>query len=241
MEINMDIDQDYHSDNNSEQSIIADAENLDHTDKNGLVNHDYKLTDDTEYSNGWSPENEATLKKWLTSITQATYIHQNVLDNKRNIYNRILVVSLIISSIGTIASAVSTTSLALESNKILLLILNSILFGINVLITVLNGTIKLYNFDEDIKIFSMYIEKLDQFYSLIISQILLDTSLRQNAKKFIEINNKTYTTLIQQSPSIKSSVYRKYRSKYDDYRRNQKLDFKSQTLDDINGEFIQFN
>lgn len=226
----------------NEHSIILDIERLEENDNNKMSEDDkYQLSDHYDYPNGWTPQNEATLKKWLISITQATDIYQSVLDDKKNIYNKILVISLIIIFIGTVISAILTVFSGIDKYKTLILILNAIGFVINGIVTILNGTIKIYNFDEDIKIFSTYIERLDQFYSTIVAQILLDSSLRKNAKEFIEINNKTYITLIQTAPYIKSSIYRKYKSKYDEYRDNKKLDFKSQTLNDMNGEFVEFN
>lgn len=226
----------------NEHCVTLEVENIEPNNDNKMNEEDeYQLSDHDDYPNDWTPQNEATLKKWLVSITQATDIYQNVLDDKKNIYNKILVVSLIIIFIGTVISAISTVFSGVDKYKTLVLVLNAIGFGINGIVTILNGTIKIYNFDEDIKIFSAYIERLDQFYSPIVAQVLLDPSLRKNAKEFIEVNNKTYVTLIQTAPYIKSSTYRKYKSKYDEYRDNQKLDFKSQTLNDMNGGLVEFN
>ena len=186
--------------------------------------------------NNWSPANTDVLRTWKISLAKTSFIYQYVLDSTKNKLDKLLIFALILSVISTIFSGISTISLTVntkitiitnnsttemsmnnQSYKTLALVINIILFVFTALISLSNGIIKIYKYDETVAQISSYIERLDQIYSVIANELILPDILREDAVTFIKRENDNYLKLLQQSPNIDKTMEHNAILKYNVY------------------------
>lgn len=207
------------SNHKSMESNDDKSSNKDNTDNNNI-----------KISNGWTAQNNQTLRAWKTSLAKASFIYEYVLEEDRNQLNKILICSLIISTLSTVISGISTIALTVGDDKpeykTTALVINSILILLGALTTALTGAIKIYKLDDIVASISSYIVKIDQIYSEIANQLVLPDALRENAITFIKKESENYLNLIKQSPNIESSKEREAIKKYNEFLEDDCLNFK---------------
>lgn len=193
-----------------------------------------------KHDNNWTNINNETLRSWKISLSKASFIYQTIFDKYKKKLDTILILSLIISTICTVLSAISSLSLTTD-NKIYVYIslaINILIFILNGSITILNGAMKIYKYDESLTSLSSYLEKIDQLYSTISSELVLPPSLREDAVDFIKREHDAYLTLIKQSPNINTSDHSFALKLYNEYLQNQNTNFKLSQLSN-NDEVIE--
>lgn len=178
--------------------------------------------------NNWTDANTSTLRNWKQSLAKASFMYQYVLEGAKNKLNNILLIALILSTASSVISGISSLALTVDnpSYKLAALIINIIVFIISVLITFLNGAIKIYKWDEIVTNYTAYIEKMDQLYSIIAHELVLPSALRDNAVDFIKTQGEIYLNLIRQSPDIDSSLYREANKEYIKFLQDDTISFK---------------
>lgn len=171
-------------------------------------------------ANNWTEENIQTVKAWLNTLTEASFICSIVLTKYQHRLNRCLIVALIFSSIATIITGISSLSLTVDTKtyNIISLALNIFLFILTALITIINGSIKILKFDDLIASLSSYIEKADCFRTTLISQLILPDDLRDDAINFIKVNSTTYTTLLGIIPNISPADYIEAKNQFGQFK-----------------------
>ena len=180
---------------------------------------------DTQIFNHWTDLNTNTIKTWKDMVARMLFVYHFIMDMYQRKLNRILVASLILSSIATVLSAVSTLSLT-TNEAIYLYIALAINICVTILsawITILGGVIKIYKLDEIVSSYVSYINKLDIFYLSVSQQLLLPPSLREDAILFIQRENNTYNEIIKQSPSIDMSEQINALKEYQKYLNDKTL------------------
>ena len=189
-----------------------------------------KKDNNIKISNGWTSQNTQTLRAWKTSLAKASFIYEYVLEEDRNRLNKILILSLIISTLSTVISGISTIALTVGDDKpeykTTALVINSILILLGALTTALTGTIKIYKLDDIVASISSYIVKIDQIYSEVANQLVLPDALREDAITFIKKESENYLNLIKQSPNIESSKEHEAVKKYNEFLEDEGLNFK---------------
>lgn len=179
-------------------------------------------------TNNWSESNATTLRNWKQSLSKASFIYQYVLEGSKTTLNRVMMTALLLSTISTVISGISTMALTVDkpTYKLIALIINIVLFVISALLSFLNGAVKIYKWDEIVASYTSYIEKMDQIYSVIASQLVLPPNLREDALTFIKNQSETYLNLIRQSPDIDSSLYRTANKAYAKFLQDDGVNFK---------------
>lgn len=126
----------------------------------------------------------------------------------------------------SLRGSTNTTTTENSTYKTTALIINAIIFFLSAVITVLNGIIKIYRLDEIISTVTSYIEKIDQIYSKIASELILPEALREDAITFIKRESDNYLKLIQQSPNIDKSIERNAIHQYNKYLEDTGMNFR---------------
>ncbi len=211
--------------------IEIDKKKTDSTNKSRESNDDNsRKNNNTKITNNWTPRNTQTLRAWKTSLAKASFIYEYVLEGDKNRLNRILIYSLIISTISTVISGISTIALTVGDDKpaykTTALVINALLILLGALTTALTGAIKIYKLDDIVASITSYIVKIDQIYSEISNQLVLPDALREDAITFIKKESENYLNLIKQSPDIESSKEHAAVKKYNEFLEDEKLNFK---------------
>lgn len=170
---------------------------------------DAKDTDTTKSTdNNWTEANVNTLRAWKASLKEALFIYNYVMEKLKKKLNRIKVSLLFFSIITTLISAIATYALTDSSNQtnvIISLVITILTTVIGAITSFLNGFIKIYNLDELVQSYTVYIERMDTIYSDIASELVLPILLREDAFDFIKREHEVYSNLIKNSPEIESS------------------------------------
>jgi hypothetical protein len=155
--------------------------------------------------------------------------------------NRILMASLIFSTISSVISGVSTAVLTVDnpSYKTAGLVINGVIFCLSCVLTLLTGIIKIYKLDEHTTSYSTYIERIDQLYSKISSELVLPASLREDAAVFIKRENDNYLALIMQNPEIDASLYSEGIKKYTEFLSDNNTNLKFSQMNKNNDSIIE--
>jgi len=171
---------------------------------------------DDMVTNNWTVTNMTTVKGWKSSLAKASFIYQEVLEGDRNKLNRIGTLTLILSAILTVLTAVSSVlvRIDIEGYELATQIITVVSFVITALLTILGGMLKIYKWDKNVATYTGYIAQLDGLYSIIASQLILPSSLRMDALTLIRAHNESYTNIMKQSPNINASTYRAASRKY---------------------------
>lgn len=193
-----------------------------------------------ETINNWTETNINTLKTWKESLTKSAFIYQIILEKYKTRLNRILLSTLIFSLINMLLSGLSSLSLTINDQLYIKIAfgINIVTFIINTIISALNGTIKIYKYDEIVTNITAYVEKLDNLYTYISSQLILPNQLREDAIEFIKKQNDNYLSLLRISPEIHRSEYDMANKKYMKFLDDDSINFKCSEKYKNNDEVI---
>ena len=185
--------------------------------KSGNINNDNVITN-------WTEANINTLRAWKASLREAIFIYNYVMEKLKKMLNRIKVVLLIFSTLTTLISAIATyalTDTTNYNNVIISLVITILTTLIGAIMSFLNGFIKIYNLDELVQSYTLYIERMDTIYSDISSELILPVALREDAFEFIKREHEIYLNLIKNSPEIDSSENSKALKAYHSYLEDE--------------------
>jgi hypothetical protein len=168
---------------------------------------------------GWNDANEDTIKDLQNNISKSSFVYSELMDHNEGRVQMTLVVTLIVGALMTLLAAVSvavsvfggvetTTQQSptswVEWTTFAFNIL--MLFGAGV-VTVFNGLVKIYSWDEKFKELTRFVEKLDSQWHVFDTELKMPPEYRQNAKDFIIRANADYSHLMQQCPHISVQEY----------------------------------
>lgn len=207
-----------------------------------------EIKDDTE--NEIAPKDEKcetdvelnpidTLRSWKLSLSKALFIYDEVSHIVSRRLNNISLSILIIGSISSIISGIGALTLSVDDARYQIVgtVINCVVFVLSVIITSLQGIIKIYNLSENLNNYSTYYEKLDHMYSLIANYLALPKNVRGDPVEFIKKESENYLELIRQSPRIDSKYHRIAEEKYNrfivDDCINYKLAWKLKSTDQM--------
>ena len=210
-----------HVQNSVQNSMQNSVRGSDHSDIS------IKNSDENIVINGWTQENEETVKKWQTDIEKSAFVYGEILLNNSKNMERVLVLTLVISTLMTLLSALAVTLGPLDFKWVVLAFDIVILFGSSI-VAVMSGLIKIYGWDETIKKLTRFVQKLDSNWFVFETELSMAPVHRTNADDFLQRADGQYMYLMQQCPPISGEDYseanRKYKERlFDDYMWSQKF------------------
>ena len=203
-----------------ETNILIDENNNDYQNSQSVSSSKNNIY------NNWTESNVQTLRDWKTSTYKASFIFETILEKYRVKINKFLLWSLICSTISTILSAISSTVLAVNNTLVWVSLgFNIGIFILNGIVTILNGGLEIYKWNEKVEHISKHIEKLDNFYSEISSELVLPDNLRLDAINFIKKYDTMYVNIMRQRPDISTSEYIDSNKKYSEFIKGNTINY----------------
>lgn len=160
--------------------------------------------------NQWTEDNIKTVKTWKISTEYDAYIYKRVLQNYKKLLNRAFKCILILTTFSTIINSVAA-ALGIGEDptyRYAVIAINILLAILSAIATAITGWVKIEKWDETVTNISTYLTKLDNFYSTIINQLVLDDKLRMDATEFIKKESTNYINIKKDDPDITPGDYR---------------------------------
>ena len=161
---------------------------------------------DKTHANGWTTRNVATLTKWQDEISDSSYVYQIVIDRYKTTLLHISIAALMCTSISAFIT-LGRYGVSLSNQHITNIILNTLVAMFSIAATILLEIYRLLNFENESDKMLTHVVLLDQFYGKLRSQLLLHSSLRENAGDLLTREAETYATLMN-GPNILISHYK---------------------------------
>lgn len=178
-------------------------------------------------NNDWTVSNEKTVRDWIRSLIKTSFVYDCVLEKKKKMYDRLLIISLIVSSLTTLFSTLIASIEGATNNEDNLTFSGSIvMLFLSFLSTVILGTIKIKNYSQSTVELTSYIREIDRFFNRLKLVLLLPCDFRENAVKFIAREAKTYTSIMNNTPNLYPSELQKAEEDYIKFIRNQSKRYK---------------
>lgn len=162
--------------------------------------------------NGWTKENQDTIKTWQDDIRKSVFIYQSYLDNTSRNLNISLTISLIVGALMTLSNILNVL-LGILGIRWVSLGFSSFSFICGAIITIITGLIKLNGWENRILVLSKYIQVLESAWFVIYKE-LTKTTDRQNARDFIERTGEEYLFLMRSGPPLDFKNYEIFNMKY---------------------------
>jgi hypothetical protein len=168
-----------------------------------LTRHNVQYQD----NKNWDTENVQTIRKWQREIEKSSFIYGMILENTDRTLMRILAMTLVIS---TVCALLSTISASLDGDKYKSIIFsfNIILAVLSSIILILNGLIRIYGWDDDVKNISKFVEKLYDRWIVFETELTVPANQRHDGIEFIKKHDGLHITLMQQAPYVPHSKYK---------------------------------
>jgi len=217
---------DNHTDDVDNQSDDQsnETDNTDDTDETDEADGNSK---DIIIHNSWTTKNIKTVQEWESIAEKSVFTHNILLEKYNKKVGQALISVLIFGSLATLLSCISSTISAISSTSSMDTIFRWIVFGINVaifilsaVVTIINGIIKIRKWNTIVADISAFIEKMDAFYMIVSSILLLQDTLRPDAIDFIKKEYTTYLNIMKSKPEISQSDYNSAEKKYGKYVEN---------------------
>jgi len=165
--------------------------------------------------NGWDNQSIETVNKWKENLVKLSFIYDVISMKyiKRN--NNFLIIIAICSGISTLCGSISSSLLVPNNTEQPTNSYYWVVFGINIVISVLGAVasllsyiIKLKEWGSKIPILLQTIKNLDNFYVIITSQTLLPYEMREEASSFISKNHAELNRILELCPNIEPDDYK---------------------------------
>lgn len=183
--------------------------------------------EDGNFYNNWNSTNAETVRKWKASVSKSSFIYDVILEKYKRVVDKTLVWAFIIGTISTILAAISSAILAVDDTLVWMSVgFNSTIFILNGIVTILNGRIKIYKWNELVNQLTSHVEKLDHFYAEISSELVLPDKLRKDAIEFIQKQDSDYLNIIRQTPNVYPSDYKDANKEYLRFLKDNSVNYK---------------
>ena len=150
--------------------------------------------------NGWTVENEQTLKSWLHHTDLACFVYNDTAEWYEKLMTVITVVTILLSGVIT---AISVVAITLGSvSMVWVFVLNGIIAVASGAITIGNGLVKMLFMAYSQRQYVQYVGRLQSFWMQVNSELHLSASERFDADDYIRRMNGQYEILMQLGPAI---------------------------------------
>ena len=158
--------------------------------------------------NDWDKNSYNTIVRWRDDISKSSFIYGQLLDRNEFKVRIVLIFTLILSTFMTILSGISVALSSLDID------MKWVVFSFNIItliaagaVTTMNGIIKIFGLDSDVKTLTKIIEKLDNQWFVFETELNIPAEQRQNAKDFIKRADGDYMHLMQTCPHVSIDDY----------------------------------
>ena len=192
--------------------------------------------------NNWTKNNIATMRLWKFNLLKSVFIYNFVLEKYKKKVDNGLTVAMILGYVNFVVNGISAALLAINKNYVWISFGLSIgTLVISAIITILNSLLQIRGWSDNVSKYSVFVDKVDNFYSLISNLLILPDKIKTDAISFIKTQNKTYLDITMQSPTIYPSDYEIANSKFTEYIKNESVDYTmEQKYGQINDNVIDF-
>jgi hypothetical protein len=163
--------------------------------------------------NGWDDNANTTINNWYTLFKQQSFIYQWVLERNNKIANKLILISIVSSSVLGIFSSFKLWI----NNDTFDIISNLLLMLSNFSIALITGYSKSYVDDKRNELIRIYIDEVDELLGEISAQVLKSQVYRVNAGEFFRDHNYKYTKLITYTPNISIYELNESKKEYDEF------------------------
>lgn len=202
--------------NNNDNINVVDPDNPTvYVDNNGV-----------QIYNNWTDGNIATVRTWKLNLFKSVFIYSYVLEKYKKILNSTLTIAMILGYVNSIVNGVSTALLAIGKNYVWVTFgLSIATLTISTIITILNSLLQIRGWSGIVSEYSVFVDKINSFYSLISNLLILPNKIKTDAITFIKDQNKTYLDIMMKSPSLQPSDYTKANNKFVQYIKNESVNY----------------
>ena len=169
-----------------------------------------------KFINGWDNDANTTINNWYNLFKQQSFIYQWVLERNKKISYKLILASMISSSVLGIFSSfklwIKDDNFDTISNLVLMLS--------NFSVALMTGYSKSYIDDKRNEIIRMYIDEVDELLGEISAQVLNSPIYRVNADEFFRDHNYKYTKLITYIPNISLYELNESKKEYDEFKKH---------------------
>lgn len=168
---------------------------------------------DQSAENGWSRANIETVNLWKRTCSETVFVYETFLTRHRKTLDNISLSNFILTLfsatisfayLGVNDSAYPNVSIGLKITFVIL----------SILVCILSGTIKLYDFSGVISRTNSYIEKVDCLLSNLINETTLPVDLREHGTNVIKKNKDMYFEILKSPPELGVPEYNKLLTLY---------------------------
>lgn len=173
--------------------------------------------------NGWNQQNLDTIKSWRRSISRTSFIYQLVTDKYNTRLSRFLLAAFIINTIISMLAALKVVFNVVVADWVqnLKISFDAITLILATTVMILNGTMKMFDWQTFVTSCSKYIERLESLYAVVAGTLGLPAELRGNAVSFITKTDRMYLDLMRQRPQLRPSDYTWASTNYETFIKNQ--------------------
>jgi len=173
--------------------------------------------------NDWSPETEATARKWQRDIEKSSFVYGELLANNDHRMQQVLVTTLMLSALMTLLAALSAALGALQPATLGIsaaglkwtVFTFSVLIALSASMVMLgNGIMTIYGWDSNVKNLTKFVQRLDSEWFVFETELNIPKNQRQNGIDFIKRADGNYMHLMQQCPPISGDDYVNANQKY---------------------------
>lgn len=169
--------------------------------------------------NNWTDKNRKTVINWRNDLTQIGFAYDYVISKYRKREKKYSIWLFIISSVITTIS-LSQFNSSEDENELLSTIFKIGFVLLSFIATLLSGIQKINNYSKLIEEFRTYVNDLENFVTILSSELMLPDNLRKDALDFILLHRATFQKLLSNNPDIDDTDYKEAIDKYLDYIDN---------------------
>jgi len=157
--------------------------------------------------NGWTEQNEKTIKRWQLDIEKVCFIYNEILSFYIRRLKIALLVALIVGAFVTILAGINSVLIFLELRWLTIMISVFIFVG-NAVVIISTGLIKIQHWETRIISLTKYVEKLTTSWFQFEIELSMGADQRQNASDFIKRADGEYLYLMRETPNVTMRDYK---------------------------------
>ena len=149
---------------------------------------------------------EETMEKWRKKSSKLAFIYDFVLDKYKKVNSASVLVAFLISTIMSLFS-VGNFALSATSNETLVLVFKILTTTLSTIVALVTGIPKLFGWTNRISQYQKYLDSVEHFNAIILSEQYLPSELRKKPNEFIIQNSNKFLSVLDSAPNITQSEF----------------------------------
>lgn len=176
----------------------------------------------------WTKKNTDTTRLWKASLTRTSFIYDVIADKYNKRISFFLLMAFIINTVMSMLTAlvIPLNSVEMEWVKTFRFSIDIISLVLSATATILNGSVKMFNWGDFVTVATKYIERVESLYATVSGELNVSQRLRHDAMTFIPKTNNAYLSLMKQSPQVSPSDYKWAAGQYEGFLEEQNKSYK---------------